>query len=243
MRRLTAAEKRSDLLEINRLLNEAKDELELQIRSAQVSAVHRWVRGGPLRVRVTRRMLRLLRRLYAAGQEHAEAEAAKLGVTLERPPAGRLVATPDGLVPLDAVEALQGELDAFTRTITNRAVDVALGGPERAEFVYQLRIRAGARNAASYVTSPAFHEGLASRYIPNAYRFTEWQYSAILDSHACEPCAAQDGRVFATLAAALEVLPLFGSNPACLGRGRCRCRLHPVARRRDATDTPQRPAA
>lgn len=250
MRRLTEAEKRADLLAINKLLDDAKDDLALQVTAAQRTAISKWLAGAPLAIRITRRMLRLIQRLYRSGQGHALAEALAMGVTLERAPvlpAGglllpplpggpavplappRLIGTPDGLVPREPVEILRGELSVLGRKVERDGFNLDVGLTlDRAQARQLMRDAAGARNVASQVVSPAFHDGLASVYIPNAERFEGWQYSSALDSKACGPCLDEDGREFGTLQEALAVLPRFGGNPYCHGGNRCRCRLHPI---------------
>jgi hypothetical protein len=251
VRGLTDAEKRADLLAINKALNDAKSELEVQITSAQRSAISRWLAGGPLTIRLTRRMVRLLMRLYRDGQTHALAEAAAMGVVLENPGAPTaaaavlvlsgpaappLLRTPAGLVPQEPLRLLMVELEVLSRKVSSDAVDLALGVKEpRGTFARELRRVAGARRAAANSVAPAFHDGLASVYLANHERFDGWQYSAVLDSNACGPCVDQDGREFLTLADALAVLPTFGGYPFCHGGKRCRCRLHPIRPIRVAT--------
>jgi hypothetical protein len=245
VRALTDAEKRADLLAIHRLLDTAKDDLTLQITAAQRSAISRFMRGAALSLRVTRRMMRLLQRLYMDGQAHAVTEASRMGVSLAVPPrrshpvlAGlattdvtppQVFETVEGFVPLRPVEILRVQLDLLGRKMEATTVEVAASlSPARSDFAREMRNAAGARNAASLVVAPAFHDGLASVYAPHHERFDGWQYSAILDSHACGPCVDEDGRLFETLAEAQRVLPWFGGNPRCNGGTRCRCRLFPT---------------
>jgi hypothetical protein len=53
-----------------------------------------------------------------------------------------------------------------------------------------------------------------------------WAASAVNDRSVCSSCAADDGRVFDSLAEALEVFPAgLGGNSSCEGSLRCRCIL------------------
>jgi hypothetical protein len=247
LRRLTKAELRADLVAINDLLNAAKDDLDAQIVAAQRSAISRYLATGVLTIQVTRRMLRLLRRLYVEGQSHAISEAAALGVALQEPrqipavalaaaSAAPLVRVGNEIVPQRSLRILRVELDAFTRRVSTEALEMQLSVNASA-LRRELAGTPGARNAASLVVSPAFNDGLASVYGPASRAFEGWQYSSALDSRACGPCVDDDGREFETLAEALDVLPAFGPNPSCHGGTRCRCRLHPIRRAERVADT------
>lgn len=78
-RKLTAAEKRIDIVAIDRDLKNGKAELHAAIQAEQRRAIEEWTRTGHLILRVTDRMMTALGDLYDAGAEHAahELEQAK----------------------------------------------------------------------------------------------------------------------------------------------------------------------
>lgn len=86
----------------------------------------------------------------------------------------------------------------------------------------------GVRSVTANVLSKPFDAGLADTYAPHEDSLGGWEYSAVLDGGTCDICAPLDGSVYRTLRELYAVLPEFGPNPGCRGRGRCRCRGIPL---------------
>lgn len=219
-RKLTAAETHMDVEAIDRLLNEAKGELDQAIRAEQQRYARLVARGHTARMNVTERMLRVLRRLRGDGQRHARAELASMGHPVrdwrhhatEDELAGRLRSRLRHLQVKIEHEALSVDLSTIAASAVERAVLRVLGG----------------RSIASDLVAPAFTSGLADTFEQHRDLVDRWQYTAVLDGGTCDPCGSHDGEIYETLDEALAVLPDFGGNPDCLGGERCRCRLLPV---------------
>jgi hypothetical protein len=230
-RSLTEAERRTDVLTINRLLNRSKDELQAAVEAEQARVARARARGRHAHIRVTARMWRVLDDLFEHGRRHATAELSKL-------PARVFVAEPDRLpederhARLRRVEgALSPRLHRLDRKVSEQAIMLGIGALSQRAIVRALVKIPGARDAAGRVVSSAFNGGLAHTFeqADASGLVSRWAYSAVLDKTTCDVCQGYDGEEYGSWAAIQEVLPDGGPNGDCLGDGRCRCRAVVVA--------------
>lgn len=221
-REVTAAERHIDIAGIDRLLNDAKDELEQAIAVEQARAARRAARLGNARLELTVRMRRILRDLRADGRRHAAGELASMGYPL-RGRARRYAADEDELEG-----RLRARLGWLTMKIEREALGVDLSTLAITAIEKAVVRVLGARSIAADLVAPAFAGGLADTFEQHADLVEAWQYTAINDAGLCDECAPLDGEIYATLDALFDVLPGFGPNPDCLGGDRCRCRAVPV---------------
>jgi hypothetical protein len=224
-RKLTAAEHHVAVEQIDQLLNHAKDDLEAAIRSEQARLARQLAVHGNGALQVTVRMRQILRRLQQSGRNHGQRELHSMGYQIRRHAAGD---TPGPGSAGDFDDTLQARLRKLTVKINEDALGgdittVAVTAIERAVIKVL-----GARSIAADLVSPVFISGLAQTFEQHADAVEAWQYTGVLDQGQCDPCASQEGEIFATLAALFAVLPAFGPNPDCLGGDRCRCRAVPV---------------
>lgn len=83
-RKLTAAEKRIDIVGQDRDLKAGKAALHEAIKAEQKRAVDEWVMSGtPIQLRYTAAMRKAIEDLYDAGVEHAIAELKAAGIDVE----------------------------------------------------------------------------------------------------------------------------------------------------------------
>lgn len=225
-RPLRLAEQAIDVIRLDQALEQAKDELEAEIRAEMLRATAAWKSGAAVRpaVRVTPEMLAILERLREIGRQEAELELERLGYVgirrrdyaAEPAPTGRDV---DGYVARN--------LGGITTRIEDELVTVDLGGASHAAIAQALLRVPGARDLASRVISTAMIDGLAETWDRNADLVACWEYTAVLDAGTCHRCAPLDGKRYQSLEELYRDLPNFGPNPHCLGGGRCRCRAVP----------------
>lgn len=230
-RELRPAEQAIDVVKLDRALNDAKDEVERAIKTEQRKAVRRAIAlTRPVRLRVTREMLRPLERLYQLGREEAAAELGRLG---HRPTVPPLRHYEDAAFRWPRLgQLLEGIIhDGLTRIsirIDHELVHADLTDASTDAIARALMKVPGGRDLASRVISTALYSGMGAVFEENEGVVAGWEYTAILDGNQCERCQPFDGRRYATWAEATIDLPNGGPNPLCLGGGRCRCRLVPL---------------
>lgn len=225
-RKLTAAERHIDVEGIDRLLNDAKDLLDAEIQREQLRVV-KLVAAGHTghtgRLDVTHRMILILRGLRDHGQAHAANELASMGYHTS--PHRRAFQAPS---EDELLGRLRARLRQHTVKIQQAAIGIDISELAAAAVEDALMKVLGARSIAADLVAPAFDAGLSQTFEQHADLVEAWQYTAVLDSGLCAPCAELDGSVYDTLEALFEVLPDFGGNPDCDGGTRCRCRAVPM---------------
>lgn len=226
-RDLTESERAIDILGIDARLNAAKDALERAVEAEKRRAIRAsWRRGRMWRLQTTEPMRRILRGLLRFGRREARAELDRLGYS-------RAFAVArdeeDDVALARAFGILQGKMRDLEIKIGSEAVSADINGVAGNELVRALYRVAGSRDVASQVVSTAFATGLGMTFEENEDLVSGWQYTAVLDGGLCANCSAFDGRTYRTWREAEADLPDGGPNPLCLGQGRCRCRLVPLA--------------
>lgn len=236
-RPLRQAERAIDVLRLDAALNAAKDELTQAIRQEIRRATKRAIYVAlpipvtqPIRLEVTRAMLRPLEMLFSLGMEEAQAElerAGYVGVTV--PPKRSLEDAAPRFGPLWPLWAqLKDMLGPLAVRVNQGAVEAGLGELSAEAVARALMRTPGGRNIASQLVSRALVSGMEPVFEENDDLIGGWEWSAVLDGRQCAPCAAGDGRRYATWSEAMVDLPGGGPAVVCRGAGRCRCRLVPL---------------
>jgi hypothetical protein len=240
-RPLRDAEKAIDVLRLDSALERAKDELDQAITREMLRATRAWVaaaRLGTPTLTLTPQMVKPLEELHRLGREEAALELLRLGYPdrdVMRPDArsrSRRYAAPDPDPGGDLNEALatvRAGLPGIAIRIEDELVAADLTEASSSALAHALLRVPGARDLASRVVSTALTSGFAETFERNSDLIDEWEYTAILDGGTCVVCAPLDGTRYPTLDALFRVLPNFGPNPLCHGRGRCRCRAVPAS--------------
>jgi hypothetical protein len=247
-RPLTDAEQHIDVIGADAALEGGKRKLAEAIQVEQARFGRSILRGNTDRIRVTYPIYRALYDLHLAGKEAARQEMRSMGLRPYDEP--RALTEEDRLRVLGQIRTgldqdLLAQLDRLQVKVSNTAVTATIGDYAFGAVARELAAVPGALDAASNLVSEAYSSGLAVTYENNQTLFAAWEYTAIMDGATCDVCRAWDGHVFKTLDAALAVMPGFGPNPSCFGRGRCRCRLvpqPPVEVPLDRIDFPSGPA-
>lgn len=250
-RRLTAAEQHVRVEEIDTLLNTAKEQLVREIQAEQATLADKILDGDPATLAPTPRMRAIVRGLRDHGRQHALLELASMGyLAVTRGGDIRHFAAnkrkpkrpADNLPAVDAAAAakatadqrmigvegtLQHGLSQLTVKIEQQTLGVDLTTVATDAIHKAVMNVLGARSIAASLVAPAFDAGLGWTFDEHADLVDGWQYSAILDGAACDPCASEDGETFESWEAIQDVLPGGGPNPECDGGDRCRCRAIP----------------
>lgn len=187
------------------------------------------LRMSVVRFDITPPMVEVLEWLWRVGTAAALAEGRALGVQMARP--FWLADASSGIPRLRRVvlrlrsllDTLQVRTERDLRAVADEGLDVA--AVARTTALRRLSEYPGALDAASRLVSSAYTAGLDDIYSANADLFGGWVYTSVLDGGTCNACRGRNGEQWETLAEALAVMPGFGPNPDCYGRGRCRCRL------------------
>lgn len=229
-RPLRAAEQAIDVEYLDRVLNDAKDDLERAIRDEMLLATRRWLRGGSRKpvMRITPAMREPLERLHRIGRSEARAELDRAGYPVRAHAAhDPNPHHPDGLK--ETIETVGKGLPGVSVRIRDELVDADLSDAAAAAIARALLNVPGARDIASRVVSTALYSGMGATFEEHADLVPCWEYTAVLDAATCEECEPLDGTEYHSLDDLFEVLPNFGPNPNCDGGGRCRCRAVPCA--------------
>ncbi|MDQ5821234.1 MAG: hypothetical protein M3540_07335 [Actinomycetota bacterium] len=229
-RELRASEKAINILALDQGLNAGKADLERAIRAEQRRAVRRaldaesW--SEPVRLTLTNPMIAPLERLFQLGRREALEELRRLGYTDAR---RSYVADPKEPRPAIAhlVATVADRLFRLSSRIEEERVLLDIGGATQA-LAHALYNVPGARGIAADVVSSALTAGLSETFERNEDLVAGWEWTSVLDQGTCGPCEAGDGTVYDTWQAAMVDLPGGGPAVACLGGGRCRCRVAPL---------------
>lgn len=242
-RPLTAAEEHIDIIGADAAMEAAKRALHRAVAREQGRYSRSAARGHTDRMQVTPGMYRALTGIWKAGKEGAEEEMRSMGVVPYPEP--RAYDEFDRLAVLgvlrDGLDAeMLAQVQALQVKVDRVGAEASLQGLAFTAVARKMAQVPGALNVASQMISGAYNGGLAFTYENNQDLFTGWQYTAVMDASTCEFCALYDGQVWQSLDDAYVVMPNFGPNPSCLGRGRCRCRLVPLPPAFDALPVERR---
>ena len=229
-RPLTLADKRIDLLALDKAIEDGKQRLQDAIEAEKRRAIHVHVerRRTPVLV-VTAQITGVLEDLYEQGRAEGVKEIRAAGL---EPISSFAMREPD---PVKRAKAkLKPRLAAISRRIevetsggqtSGRFDDLSRGAVLRAVD----RAVPGARDAASRVITTSLYGGVGDIYSLNGPLFPQgFMWSAALDQATCDICSEGDGTEYATFAEGEVDLPGGGPAEGCLGDGRCRCRLAPL---------------
>jgi len=223
-RPLTPGEEALDLVGLDLDLAEGKERLVAAIEAERRRALEVYLRGGAPVLRLTSEMEAAMIALVEAGRRHGREEMERLGVDAPF----RTYAEGD-----ERLARVLRELLAALTGIRVRLTEEARGArfgtePITEELLDRLDRRIpGARDFAARISSGLFISGIGEIYESNADLFPCFHYSAVMDAATCEVCARFDGTRYESWIQGEVDLPGGGPNPACLGNGRCRCRLVP----------------
>jgi hypothetical protein len=199
-------------------ITELEDQVANAASLADLAAVTPAVEGASA-------LTSVLNDVLAHGAQTAVDEAAAQGATLPAPDLTDAEATLDGAAQAVAT-LLSRELG---ESAASKAVSLADGGLSNEEVAGQVRTHleglAGATPAYEIagLVSRAQNEGrfTAMEGAPDA---TDFYASDVNDINVCDPCKAEDGDHFPTLAEARRDFPA-GGFLGCLGGNRCRCTI------------------
>lgn len=228
-RPLRPAERKVDILKLDRALNQAKNDLERAIRIEMHRATLAWARRtiGTLHLMLTPAMRKPLGRLYELGVTEAKAELDRLALPIR---AHRRAPRPTpGVKGLaEVIDTVEAGLPAIAVRIEQDLVRADLSSAAAAAIARALLAIPGARDIASQVVSTALYSGMGATFEEHEDLVAGWEWSSVLDSGTCDPCEQGDGTQYATWSEAQQDLPNGGPAVVCDGEGRCRCRLVPL---------------
>jgi hypothetical protein len=232
-RRLRHAEHVVDVFALTAALDAAKDLVEQAVAREQARAIRAHVRTQhPIRLEVTRAILRPLEALYVLGVAEAYAELSRAGYNTAR---ALEAAKPkhDRLDPLTV--NLESQLNGFSTKLTVEAdrvrvqLETTHHGAVGEALANALLKVLGARSIAASVVSTALFTGMGTTFEENQAIIGGWEISAVLDGGTCDECESHDGETFDSWDEIQELLPNGGPAVYCLGGDRCRCRAVPQA--------------
>jgi len=234
-RELRPAERRIDVLRLDRALEQAKKDVYAAILLEQRRAARRALRNGThVRLQVTRGMLLPLERLFRLGREEALAELRRAGVTQARAPVRQYAhAHPHkrlahGGALSFLAQRIRDDLHKLSRKVEGEMVTLDLSEASSLAIARALLRVPGGKDIASRVISTAMDRGFAQTFEENKELAGAFEYTAVLDGATCDPCDELDGTEYESWDAIQDVLPDGGPNPECEGGDRCRCRAVPL---------------